>query len=346
MMHATRILLLVSAFSLAGLGAPAQAAPRVDRRVLVPSKRAAVPVKKVAPIPGQVTDKIPARTPKTVVASPRLRSRKIHRGDKVLIHSPQAARAKAGKLHLAGAMKKRAPRKTSYLNLIVFFLLAFGCVSFAVVMITRRSPMMSAMSLLVVFLCLAGLYVFLKAPFMAAIQLIVYAGAVIVLFIFVIMSMGLKDAYGVRKMTKDLAYFLGGLLLSGFGAFMFFYGVGMQAYILAGLFWLATLGLFILGGIEQPFTRFAGLAGASFAAAQILRLATVTSTVLSVPQAGKGKLEPLAAAHNLPETFGSARSVGAAVFGPNVFAFEALSLLLLAAIVAAVVIVRSRKEAS
>jgi NADH:ubiquinone oxidoreductase subunit 6 (subunit J) len=265
-------------------------------------------------------------------------------GEKARYHATGQVSKKAGTHGLAGAREKRGAKKPSWLSLTVFFLLAFGCAGFAVVMITRKSPMMSAMSLLVVFLCLAGLYVFLNAPFMAAIQLIVYAGAIVVLFIFVIMSMGLKTAYGVREMRKDITYFLSGFLLSTAAALFFFYGHSLAAYLLAGVLILGCLGIFILGDVSYTVARFLGVTGAAFAAVQIIRVASLTSTYLSTPAAGEQKLAPLTVAQPLREDFGGAQVVGRTLFRDNAFAFEALSLLLLAAIVAAVVVVRSREE--
>ncbi|MDY0001574.1 MAG: NADH-quinone oxidoreductase subunit J [Polyangia bacterium] len=256
-------------------------------------------------------------------------------------HTPQA---KAGEYALSGARGQMARPKKDFLGLVVFFLLAFGCAGFSLVMITRKSPMMAALSLLVVFLCLAGLYVLLKAPFMAAIQLIVYAGAVIVLFVFVIMSMGLQEAYSRTQMAKDMAYFMGGFLLTGCAALVAQYAEGLGALALAGLLLAGTAALFVLY-LKYPFTRFLGMAAAAFAAMQIMRLGTLTGVVMELPAAAaKDPTRLLPVAAPLAEDFGSPKSVGRSIFVENAFAFEALSLLLLAAIVAAVVIVRSRKE--
>jgi NADH-quinone oxidoreductase subunit J len=59
--------------------------------------------------------------------------------------------------------------------------------------VTRRNPVMSALSLVLNFFCLAGLYLTLNAQFIAVIQIIVYAGAIMVLFLFVIMLLNLRD---------------------------------------------------------------------------------------------------------------------------------------------------------
>jgi NADH-quinone oxidoreductase subunit J len=79
---------------------------------------------------------------------------------------------------------------------VIFWLFATGCVvSAAMVVIppVGRNPVYCAISLVGCFFCLAGLYVLLAAHFLAAIQVIVYAGAIMVLFTFVIMLLNLTD---------------------------------------------------------------------------------------------------------------------------------------------------------
>jgi NADH-quinone oxidoreductase subunit J len=74
------------------------------------------------------------------------------------------------------------------------FVLLFGlAVGSAVSMVAQRNPLYSAISLVFVFMALAGLYILLAAPFIAAIQIIVYAGAIMVLVIFVIMLLNVEE---------------------------------------------------------------------------------------------------------------------------------------------------------
>src|SRR5437899_8997794 len=70
---------------------------------------------------------------------------------------------------------------------IIFFVLAAMCVIGAVSLILQRHPIHSALSLIVVMVALAGLYLLMGAEFVAMVQIIVYGGAIMVLFIFVIM---------------------------------------------------------------------------------------------------------------------------------------------------------------
>jgi NADH-quinone oxidoreductase subunit J len=79
---------------------------------------------------------------------------------------------------------------------ILFAGLAIGC---AVGMVAQRNPLYSAMSLIGVLLSLACLYVMLAAPFIAAVQVIVYAGAIMVLVVFVIMLLNVEDEEPRRK---------------------------------------------------------------------------------------------------------------------------------------------------
>src|SRR5256714_646640 len=73
---------------------------------------------------------------------------------------------------------------------ILFGAMAVGC---AVAMVAQRNPLYSAISLIGVFVSLACLYLTLQAPFIAAVQVIVYAGAIMVLVVFVIMLLNVEE---------------------------------------------------------------------------------------------------------------------------------------------------------
>jgi NADH-quinone oxidoreductase subunit J len=70
---------------------------------------------------------------------------------------------------------------------ILFFLLAAAALAGAVNLIVQTHPIHSALSLIVVMVALAGIYLLLGAELLAAVQIIVYAGAIMVLFVFIIM---------------------------------------------------------------------------------------------------------------------------------------------------------------
>jgi len=70
---------------------------------------------------------------------------------------------------------------------VTFYVLALCTVAGALLTITRRNPITAVMSLVFTFFALAGLYATLDAHFLAVLQILVYAGAIMVLFIFVVM---------------------------------------------------------------------------------------------------------------------------------------------------------------
>ncbi len=95
-----------------------------------------------------------------------------------------------------------------------FYLLAALSVAGALVAVGARNPIRGAMGLLLMILCIAGLFLALHAEFLAVIQLIVYAGAIVVLFLFVIMLLGPDATPGRDKrghLTRTFAGTLFGL---------------------------------------------------------------------------------------------------------------------------------------
>jgi NADH-quinone oxidoreductase subunit J len=89
----------------------------------------------------------------------------------------------------------------------LFFLLAFGCVGSVLGMILSKNQAHNALFLVLAFACLGGLFGLLDAPFIAAVQIIIYAGAIMVLFIFVIMMINLERGLSPerKKWTLGLA---------------------------------------------------------------------------------------------------------------------------------------------
>jgi NADH-quinone oxidoreductase subunit J len=102
-------------------------------------------------------------------------------------------------------------------NLVVFAILAFISVVSAVWMISTRNPVRSALFLVATFLTMAVFYLTLSAQFIAAVQVIVYAGAIMVLFLFVIMLLNLGAPQALREpggLQRPAAIILGGLFLA------------------------------------------------------------------------------------------------------------------------------------
>ena len=162
---------------------------------------------------------------------------------------------------------------------IVFVLLSVGIVAMAIMCMTRRNPVTAVMSLVATFFGLAALYATLSAHFIAVIQILVYAGAIMVLFIFVVMIINREETTLVS---------LRGLVVRGVGV-------------------AATLYLF------KVFV------------------------VVALPG-------PVAPPVNIPDRVGTVAASGDVLCRQFVFPFEAISLLLLVAIVGGVVVSRSHRK--
>jgi NADH-quinone oxidoreductase subunit J len=74
----------------------------------------------------------------------------------------------------------------------LFYLLSILAISFALMVVTTKNPVHSVLYLVITFFTIAGHYVLLNAQFLAAVHIIVYAGAIMVLFLFVIMLLNLN----------------------------------------------------------------------------------------------------------------------------------------------------------
>ncbi len=104
---------------------------------------------------------------------------------------------------------------------IAFYSLAALILGFAILVITARSTVHSVLFLVVNFLFVAALYVLLGAQFLAVIQVLVYAGGIVVLYLFVVMLVNLKRPPEVHKdphRRSRLAFVLSCVLLAEIGA--------------------------------------------------------------------------------------------------------------------------------
>lgn len=165
---------------------------------------------------------------------------------------------------------------------VLFYVFAGLALVSALATITRRNPVVAAVWLVGSFFCVAICYVMLSATFLAALQVLVYAGAMMVLFVFVVMVLDVDEQGLVPKATARRRLYKTGAL-------------GLTA-LLAWVLW-----------------------------------GTVTR---QLPVKGR----------EVAADFGTAEAVGRELFGPALFGFEAVSLLLLAAVIGAVVVARSRRE--
>jgi len=100
---------------------------------------------------------------------------------------------------------------------VMFWVLAVPLVVTALGVVVARSPVYAAMNLVAAFFFMAGLYVLLTAHLIAFMQVLVYAGAVMVLFLFVIMliSLGDEHLFPARKTGMQYLGFLGAVALLG-----------------------------------------------------------------------------------------------------------------------------------
>jgi NADH-quinone oxidoreductase subunit J len=172
------------------------------------------------------------------------------------------------------------PEGTSTGDAVVFWILAAMVAFFAVFTITRKNPVTAVMSLVASFFGLAAMYATLSAHFLAVLQVLVYAGAIMVLFIFVVMILNREE---VTPLSFRPVRVLG---------------------VLSGVYLFAK------------FIDVMGVPG----------MPTVAPTISS------------------PETFGTVAAVGDVLFRDFLYPFEAISILLLVAIVGGVVISRSHQK--
>jgi NADH-quinone oxidoreductase subunit J len=96
-------------------------------------------------------------------------------------------------------------------------LIAFVAIFSALMVVFHRNPMVSVVFLIVNLMCVALFFLFLDAQFLFAIQIIVYAGAIMVLFIFVVMLLNLRHSEEARptwRVQRILAYVGGPLLVA------------------------------------------------------------------------------------------------------------------------------------
>jgi NADH-quinone oxidoreductase subunit J len=106
---------------------------------------------------------------------------------------------------------------------ILFFILAAVALISGVLVVFQTHPLRSALWLIVNFFAVAGIYLLAQAEFIAAIQVIVYAGAIMVLFLFVIMLLNLRQPEAQPAMPF-FGQKLGGIILAGFTAVILVYG--------------------------------------------------------------------------------------------------------------------------
>jgi NADH-quinone oxidoreductase subunit J len=110
--------------------------------------------------------------------------------------------------------KKVKPwRKSSLFELLIFFLPASILIVGALIVVFAKNPVHNAMGLVMTLISLAIIYITLNATFVAMVQMLVYAGAVMTLFLFVIMMIGVDKKEQTSDSIKGQTFLVGGVFL-------------------------------------------------------------------------------------------------------------------------------------
>ena len=163
---------------------------------------------------------------------------------------------------------------------LIFDVAGAVAVLFAAVMVVHRNPIKSLLSIVVSFFAIAVGFVLLSAPFLAVIQVIVYAGAILVLFLFVTMLLNLET----EERVHDGRFFQRAFSLIGIVAFAaFLLGAIRKSGAAAG-----TSGLPPSSGEVAPLARaLYSQAALPFEAVSILLLASLTGAYLLMRRGGR-----------------------------------------------------------
>lgn len=189
---------------------------------------------------------------------------------------------------------------TAQLPLLVFIVIGTIAVASSILVVAMRNPVHSALFLLLTFLCVAVLFVLKSAEFVAAVQVLVYAGGIMVLFLFVVMLINYRHL-PEERMTSPL--WLGGV------------GVGLAVLVL-----LATV---VRTGVYHDEAANADR-----------KLSTVTETHLTQHPTDPNKL----VRRTRERENRNSEAVGMALYTDYLVPFEVASLFLLVAMIGAIVI--------
>jgi len=140
--------------------------------------------------------------------------------------------------------------------LALFWIFAALTLLFGLGVVFFRSPVSSAMSLVMSFVGLAALFVTLDAFFIAVVQVLVYAGAVMVLFLFIIMLLDLRTE--ARRPVKIAAWAGGGIVVAGFWFTLSHVAFGLPALwvpkpVIPAVNDVAQVGLALFRNFNLPF---------------------------------------------------------------------------------------------
>jgi NADH-quinone oxidoreductase subunit J len=193
------------------------------------------------------------------------------------------------------------------MEFIIFMIAAAVSVAAAIMMVLNRNAMYSALFLVLTFFCIAVFYVLLGAYFLAVVQVAVYAGAIMVLMLFVLMLLNVAHPESPDRRLSFLRPFAG----------------------LAGLILVIELAAAVSHGTATAATTSSSTTSTAIATATPLVRATATAVVY----------EPAGSA-----AVGHTQLLSAVLFTHYLFPFEVTSILLLGAILGAAVLARKRPE--
>ena len=153
---------------------------------------------------------------------------------------------------------------------IIFFFVSFLALASAFYFVFARNAMYAILSLIVTFFSIAALYILLNAQFLGIVQIIVYAGAIMVLFLYILMMLNLskEDESKKQNLMKFAGVFSAGLLLiSILGAFRGFKVQAVAANVDSSVGLTKNLGRLLFNEYVLPFELasiliFAGIVGA------------------------------------------------------------------------------------
>lgn len=153
---------------------------------------------------------------------------------------------------------------------IIFFIVAFIAVASAFYFVFARNPLYAILSLIVTFFSIAAMYILLNAQFLGIVQIIVYAGAIMVLFLYILMMLNLnrEDESKKQNLMKFAGVFSAGLLLIGMlGAFRGYQAKTISTNVDSSIGLTKNLGRLLFNEYVLPFELasiliLAGIVGA------------------------------------------------------------------------------------
>ncbi|MCT3662914.1 NADH-quinone oxidoreductase subunit J [Elizabethkingia anophelis] len=138
----------------------------------------------------------------------------------------------------------------------IFYFVALLALASAVYMVFAKNPLYSILSLVITFFSIAGMYILLNAQFLGIVQIIVYAGAIMVLFLYILMMLNLnaKDESSKKNYMKLIGIISAGILLTGLlGAYRGIQGTAKVAVSDNGVGLTKNLGKLLFNEYVLPF---------------------------------------------------------------------------------------------